>query len=134
MAERCENQEDFIVVNPLEPTGPARLLFIAGASVFEITALTPPLQRVTVLGINLPEPDTFGPFDSYVATLQVPGDLQPLATFTLFPTADNQNWAASTLLDFGGTLPPINVTVRPQLGTQRIGPVILAGPVFSISG
>ena len=76
------------------------------------------------------EPDTFGPYDSYVATLTIPGSLQPLATLFLIPTGDNQNWAASTLLDFGGTLPNINVSVRPQLGFERIGDVILQGQVF----
>ena len=63
------NQQDFIEVNPLLPTGPAEELFVAGASVFEITVFTPPVQRVTILAINLPDPDTFGPFDSYIATL-----------------------------------------------------------------
>jgi hypothetical protein len=124
-------QQDFITTNPLQPTGPAAQLFIAGASVFEITVFTPPIQRVTILGINLPEPDTFGPYDSYVAILEVPGSLQPLATLFLVPTEDNQNWVASTLLDFGGTIPNINVSVRPQLGVERIGDIILQGPVFS---
>ncbi len=123
--------QSFIVTNPLSPTGPAEQLFIAGASVFEITVFIPPIQRVTILGINLPEPDTFGPFDSYVATLTIPGDPEPLDTFPLVPTEDNQNWAATTLLNFGGTLPNINVSVRPQLGFDRIGDVILEGPVFA---
>ncbi len=127
-----DRNQEFIVTHPLLPTGPAEQLFIAGASVFEITIFTPPLQRVTILGINLPEPDTFGPFDSYVATLTVPDELEPLATLTLKPTVDNENWVATTLLDFGGTLPPnINASVRPQLGTDRVGEVILQGTVFS---
>ncbi len=123
------NQE-FIVTNPLFPIGPAEQLFIAGASAFEITIFTPPIQRVTILGINLPEPNTFGPYDSYVATLEIPGSLQPLATLFLMPTTDNQNWAATTLLEFGGTLPNINVSVRPQ-SFERIGNIILQGQVFS---
>ncbi|MCR3920980.1 MAG: hypothetical protein NUK65_00465 [Firmicutes bacterium] len=125
------NQEEFIVTNPLLPTGPAEQLFIAGASVFEITIFTPPVQRVTILGINLPDPDTFGPYDSYVATLKVPESLQPLATIYLVPTEDQQNWVGSVLLRFGGTLPNINVSVRPQLGTENSGEIILEGPVFS---
>lgn len=123
--------QPFIQTNPLYPTGPAEQLFIAGASAFEITTLTPPVQRVTILGINLPEPDSFGPYDSYVAYLTVPDDPKPLATFNLLPTTDNQNWAASTLLFFGGTLFPINVSVRPQFGQERIGEIILQGQVFS---
>lgn len=124
------NQASSITTHALLPTGPAAELFIAGASVFEITIFTPPVQRVTILGINLPDPDTFGPFNSYVATLSVPGSLEPLATLTLVPTRDNKNWVATTLLDFGGTLPEINVTVRPQFDSERIGEVILQGPVF----
>ncbi len=120
----------FIETKPLYPTGPAEQLFIAGASVFEITGFTPPIQRVTILGINLPEPDTFGPYDSYVATLTVPDSLEPLATLPLIPTVDNQNWVGTTLLDFGGTLPTINAEIRPQLGSDRIGEVILQGQVF----
>jgi hypothetical protein len=119
----------FITTNPLLPAGPAAQLFIAGVSVFEITVFLPPLQRVTILGINLPEPDTFGPFDSYVASLTIPDAPGPLAVFPLVPTEDNQNWAATTLLNFGGTLPNINVSVRPQ-GFERTGDVILQGPVF----
>lgn len=124
------NNQDFIEVNPLIPAGPAKRLFIAGASVFEITTFTPPIQRVTILAINLPNPDTFGPFDSYVATLIVPGSMEPLATLFLSPTSDDQNWAASTLLDFGGTIPNIDVEVRP-VGFEREGEVILRGAVFS---
>lgn len=122
-------EQEGIVANPLTPTGPAAQLFMAGGSVFEITIFTPPLQRVTILGINLPEPDTFGPYDSYVATLEIPGAIEPLATLVLSPTVDNQNWVASTLLDFGGTLPTINVTVRPASFNQT-GNVILEGAVF----
>ena len=95
---------DFIEVKALLPAGPADELFIAGASVFEITIFTPPVQRVTILGINLPDPDTFGPYDSYIATLISSGNEEPLETLYLVPTSDNQNWVASTLLDFGGTL------------------------------
>lgn len=120
---------DFVVANPLLPTGPAEQLFIAGASVFEITIFTPPLQRVTILGINLPDSDTFGPYDSYVATLTIPDSTEPLETLFLLPTGDNQNWAATIFLNFGGTLPNIQVSVRPQ-SFERIGEVILEGPVF----
>lgn len=123
------NNQDFIEVNPLLPTGPAKQLFIAGASVFEITIYTPPIQRVTILGINLPDPDTFGSYDSYVATLLVQGSLDPLAELYLQPTLDNQNWVASTTLDFGGTLPNIEVEIRP-ISYDRIGEVILKGQVF----
>lgn len=123
--------QTFIETNPLIPTGPAEQLFISGASVFEITVFTPPVQRVTILGINLPEPNTFGPFDSYVATLTIPDSLEPLATLPLIPTKDKQNWVATTLLDFGGTLPTINAEIRPQLGSDRIGEIILQGQVFS---
>ncbi|UMZ74065.1 hypothetical protein [Natranaerofaba carboxydovora] len=132
-SEQHNNNENqpFISTNPLFPTGPAEKLFIAGASAFEITTFTPPVQRVTILGINLPEPDTFGPYDSYVATLTVPDSTSTLATLYLVPTEDSQNWVASTLLDFGGTLPFIDVSVRPQLGAQRIGEIVLQGQVFS---
>jgi len=122
--------QDFIVTNPLNPVGPAKQLFIAGVSVFEITPFTPPIQRVTILGINLPEPDTFGPYDRYVATLTVPGSLDPLATLILVPTEDNQNWIGTTFLDFGGTLPNINVSVRPESVSGQVGKIILQGPVF----
>lgn len=114
----------------LTPVGPAEQLFIAGASVFEITPFTPPVQRVTILGINLPEPDTFGPFDRYVAVLTAAGSPSPLAEVTLVPTLDSQNWAATVLLDFGGTLPEIEAVVRPQSGSDRIGEAILQGRVF----
>lgn len=127
-SQKIYPQTDY-TTHAILPTGPAKKLFIAGASVFEITVFTPPLQRVTILGINLPDPDTFGPFDSYAATLEVQGETEPLATLFLSPTGDNQNWAASTLLEFGGTLPNIYVTVRPT-SFNRIGPAILEGPVF----
>ena len=124
-----ENIQDNVEVNPLLPTGPAEQLFISGASVFEITIYTPPIQRVTILAVNLPDPDTFGPYDSYVATLFVQGSMEPLAELYLQPTIDNQNWVASTILDFGGTLPTIDVEVRPT-SYDRIGDVILEGRVF----
>ncbi len=130
MQQNIQSDQDFITTNPLVPAGPAQQLFIAGASVFEITVFTPPIQRVTLLGINLPDPDTFGPFDSYVAVLTAVGSDQPLGTVVLRPTTDGQNWAATTFLDFGGTLPEINVEVRPQLGTERVGDAILQGRVF----
>lgn len=126
-----KNSKDFIVTNPLYPVGPAKELFIAGASVFEITEFLPPIQRVTILGINLPDPDTFGPYSSYWATLAIPKTPGTLATFPLVRTEDGQNWVGTTLLDFGGTLPPIQVVVRPQLGEEQIGAVILQGKVFS---
>ncbi len=130
MTENPNENQAFVVTNALNPTGPAEQLFIAGISAFEITVFDPPVQRVTILGINLPEPDTFGPYDSYVATLEIPGSFEPLETLYLFPTGDSQNWAASVWLFFGGTLPNINVTVRPQSG-DRVGDIILQGPVFS---
>lgn len=89
----------------------------------------PPIQRVTILAINLPDPGTFGPYDSYTATLLTNGTEEPLAVLELVPTIDQQNWLASTLLDFGGTLPNISVEVRP-VGFNHIGPVILEGQVF----
>ncbi|KUO49816.1 MAG: hypothetical protein APF76_00805 [Desulfitibacter sp. BRH_c19] len=125
-----QNNQSFIVTHPLDATGPAEQLFIAGVSVFEITIFTPPVQRVTILGINLPAPGTFGPYDTYVAYLTIPDSIEPLATLPLIPTEDNLNWVATTLLDFGGTLPSINVSVRPQLGFDRIGDIILQGQVF----
>ena len=121
--------KDFIEVNALLPAGAANELFIAGASVFEITDFVPPVQRVTILAINLPDPDTFGPYDSYVATLFIPGSLDELATMYLVPTNDNQNWVASTLLEFGGTLPNMKVEVKP-IGFEREGQVVLQGEVF----
>lgn len=123
------NNQNFIDVKPLLPTGPAKDLFIAGASAFEITSFMPPVQRITILAINLPEPDTFGPFVSYTATLTIPGSDEPLSTLYLIATEDNQNWVASTLLDFGGTLPNIEVSIRPD-GYNHMGEVILQGPVF----
>jgi len=122
--------QDFIVTNPLYPTGPAKKLFIAGASVFEITVFTPPLQRVTIVGINLPDPDTFGPYDSYVAVITAQGSADPLAVMTLLPTPDNQIWAATTFLDFGGTLPTISAIVRPESLSGLVGDAILQGQVF----
>ncbi|MDR7871351.1 MAG: hypothetical protein RIN55_10845 [Tissierellaceae bacterium] len=129
LTNNIEANQDFIEVNELLPTGPAQQLFIAGASVFEITEFTPPIQRVTILAINLPDPDTFGPFDRYVAILLTPGSMEPLAVIDLEPTVDEQNWVGSTLLDFGGTLPDIRVEVRP-VSFDREGPVILEGQVF----
>ena len=126
---KLETINNNIEVNSLFPTGPAEQLFIAGASVFEITIYTPPIQRVTILGINLPDPDTFGPYDSYIATLLVQESMEQLDELYLQPTIDNQNWVASTTLDFGGTLPTIEVEVRPT-GYERIGDVILKGRVF----
>ncbi|MDR7855052.1 hypothetical protein [Tissierella sp.] len=123
-------EEDFIVVNSLIPVGPAEQLFIAGVSVFEITEFTPPIQRVTILGINLPRPSIFGPYDIYVAVLTATGSSDPLATLTLIPTEDERNWVATTFLDFGGTLPNINVSVRPESFSNHIGNPILEGPVF----
>lgn len=124
-------QHSFTVTNPLEPVGPAANLFVSGASVFEITDFTPPLQRVTIVGINLPSPGIFGPFDRYVATLEVPDEQNSfLTSFVLQPTADRTIWAGTTFLDFGGTLPPMTVSVRPQLNDTRVGAVILQGPVF----
>ena len=128
--DEINGEQDFIVTNPLTPLGPAKQLFIAGASVYEITEFTPPIQRVTILGINLPDPDTFGPYDRYIAILTAVGSLDPLATLTLVPTEDKQNWVATTFLDFGGTLPNINVSVRPASGSDQLGKVILQGPVF----
>lgn len=124
-----ENSQDFIEVNKLLPTGPAEQLFIAGASVFEITIFTPPIQRVTILAINLPDPDTFGPYGNYVATLLSPRSSEPLAELYLEPTEDKQNWVATTFLSFGGTLPNIKVEVRPT-GLEHVGEVILRGKVF----
>ena len=80
-------------------------------------------------GINLPDPDTFGPYDSYVATLTTPDNSGTLATLELVPTLDNQNWVGTTFLEFGGTLPPIIATVRPQ-SFNRVGNAILQGQVF----
>lgn len=122
--------QPFITTNPLNPVGPAANLFIAGASVFEITVFEPPLQRVTILGINLPDPDTFGPYDRYVATLFAGNNTtDTIATIQLIPTLDQENWVGTTILEFGGTLFPIFVEIRPVSDT-RTGPVILQGQVF----
>lgn len=126
-----DNAISFVETNPLNATGPGKQLFIAGAAIFEITTFEPPVQRITVVGVNLPDPDTFGPFNQYVAIFEVPGDPAPLAELILQPTMDYQNWAASTLLFFGGTLPPINVSVRPRSYDGRIGPIILQGSAFN---
>ena len=91
--------------------------------------LLPPIQCVTILGINLPDPGILGPFDSYTAVLTAVGSSVPLATVPLIPTADNKNWVATTFLQFGGTLPEIEVEVRPQSET-RVGEAILEGRVF----
>lgn len=124
-------QHSFTTTNPLTPMGPAKQLFVAGASVFEITDFTPPLQRVTILAINLPDPGVFGPFDMYVALLSVAGEENaPLAEIVLEPTIDRLNWVGTVFLEFGGTIPPLVVAVRPQMGDNRIGPVIMEGSVF----
>lgn len=126
----CEPGQPFIQTNPLFPAGPAKKLFIAGASVFEITIFEPPLQRVTILGINLPEPDTFGPYDRYEARLFTKNAvIDVIGTIELVPTLDNQNWAGTAFLEFGGTLFPIFAEVRPVSDT-RVGPVILEGQIF----
>lgn len=96
---------------------------------FEITIFVPPIQRVTILAINLPDPDTFGPYDSYLASLFTQGSLEPLEVLYLEPTIDRQNWVANTLLDFGGTLPNIRAEIRPS-GFERTGPVIMEGQIF----
>ncbi len=124
-------QHSFTITQPLTAVGPGTDLFIAGASIFEIPDFEPPLQRVTVVGINLPDPDTFGPFNSYIATLTIPNEVaEELASFILEPTPDLSVWAGIFILDFGGTLPPINASVRPGLNGERIGPVILQGSVL----
>ncbi|SJZ59795.1 hypothetical protein [Selenihalanaerobacter shriftii] len=127
-----QSNHSYVETHPLEPVGPAEDLFIVGVSVFEITDFEPPLQRATVVGINLPDPGTFGPYNSYIATLEIPNDpAEELTDVPLEPTPNEDVWAGTTFLDFGGTLPPIDVSVRPQQedGT-RIGPVILQGTVF----
>lgn len=120
----------FVEVKALIPTGPAEQLFIAGASVFEITTFIPPIQRVTILGINLPDPGTFGPYESYVATISVAETEDFVAELYLMPTNDKENWVASTFLKFGGTLPNLEVAIRPVDYGDRIGEVILQGPIF----
>lgn len=121
----------FVDVKALLPTGPAEQLFIAGASVFEITTFIPPIQRVTILAINLPDPDTFGPYESYLATITIAGTDDFVADLFLQPTSDKENWVASTFISFGGTIPPLEVSVRPVDFNDRIGEVILQGPLFS---
>ena len=126
----CDPGQPLIQTNPLFPVGPAEQLFIAGASVFEITIFEPPLQRVTILGINLPDPDTFGPYDRYEARLFTTNAVQDVIdTVDLVPTLDNQNWVGTTFLEFGGTLFPIFAEVRPVSDT-RVGPAILEGQIF----
>lgn len=126
-------QHSFITTNPLYPVGPAADLFIAGASVFEITDFEPALQRVTIVGINLPEPDTFGPYQNYVAILITADEaMEEIGRVFLEPTISQQVWAGVTFLDFGGTLFPINVQVRPVGDEGEVGPVILEGPLIAI--
>lgn len=126
-------QLSFITTNPLYPAGPAEELFIAGASVFEITNFQPPLQRITVIGINLPEPRTFGPYNNYLAVL-VSGDeeVEELGGLFLNPTISREVWAGVTFLNFGGTFFPINIQIRPTGDEGQIGPVILEGPLIPI--
>lgn len=126
-------QHSFITTNPLVPVGPAADLFIAGVSVLEITDFEPPLQRVTVVGINLPDPDTFGPYANYVANLIVPNEtMEEVGMVFLEPTFSQEVWAGVTFLNFGGTLFPIDVQVRPVGDEGQIGPVILEGPLIPI--
>lgn len=130
MEQKLGRQAPFITTNALAPVGPAEQLFIAGASVFEITVFEPPVQRVTIVGINLPEPGIFGPYNQYLATVESPGEPNSIAEIDLVPTLDRTIWAGSAQLTFGGTLPPMTVSVRPQLFGVRVGPVILQGTVF----
>ena len=120
----------FLVTNPLRPTGPAAQLFIAGAGLFEITAYEPPVQRVTIVGVNLPDPGIFGPYSNYLAIILAPGNPSPIAEINLSPTLAGSVWAGSQLLTFGGTLPRLFAEVRPVLYGVRQGPVILIGTVF----
>lgn len=130
MERKKDWQPSFITTNPLIPTGPAAHLFVAGAAVFEITVFEPPIQRVTLVGINLPPPGIFGPFSEYKATVLVSGDTATVAEFFLLPTIDSAVWAGTTLLDFGGTLPNLKAVVRPVLNGVRQGAVILKGTIF----
>jgi len=102
-------------------------------SLFEITVFEPPVQRVTISATNLPDPDTFGPYNMYIATLFFEpiddGEPAEITDVELFPTTDGAVWAGTTLLNFSGTLAPISVEVRP-FRQESVGPVILEGPVF----
>lgn len=123
--------QSFVETHPLTPVGPAAGLFISGVSVFEITVFTPPIQRVSVIGINLPDPGVFGPFTMYVATVSPTDNPEDVITqIILLPTPDRLFWAGTTFLTFGGTLFPMTVTVRPVQDETFIGPVILEGPLF----
>lgn len=126
--EECR-QPAYVATQPLLPTGPAAQLFIAGAAVFEITIFEPPVQRVTIVSINLPPPGIFGPYAEYRASISAPGDPTPVVNIYLSPT-DGAVWAGSALLNFGGTLPRLEASVRPVMYGVRIGPVVLQGPVF----
>lgn len=117
-------------VNILEPVNAGAELFIAGMSLFELTVFEPPLQRVTVTGVNLPDPDTFGPFDQYSAEVMT-ADGDPVATLILQPTSDQSVWAGTAFLDFGGTIPPLMTRVLPLTpGSYASDSPILEGPLF----
>lgn len=128
--EQQEDGHSFIETGALIATGPAEQLFIAGISGFEITDFEPPLQRVTIVGINLPDPEVFGPYDAYEAVILDP-EQGVVTQFQLFPVPDQRIWAGTTFLTFGGTLFPMTGIVRPiALATDQTGPAILEGTVF----
>lgn len=125
-----DDGHSFIEAGALVATGPAEQLFIAGISGFEITDFEPPLQRVTIVGINLPDPAVFGPYDAYEAAVLDP-DQDVVTEFQLLPIPSQRIWAGTTFLTFGGTLFPMTAIVRPiALATNQNGPAILEGTIF----
>lgn len=128
--EQQEDGHSFIEAGALVATGPAEQLFIAGISGFEITDFEPPLQRVTIVGINLPDPGVFGPYDAYEAVVLDP-EQGVVTEFQLFPIPDQRIWAGTAFLTFGGTLFPMTGIVRPiALASNITGPAILEGTIF----
>lgn len=128
--EQQEDGHSFIETGALIATGPAEQLFIAGISGFEITDFEPPLQRVTIVGINLPDPEVFGPYDAYEAVILDP-EQGVVTEFQLSPVPDQRLWAGATFLTFGGTLFPMTGIVRPiALAGNLTGPTILEGTIF----
>lgn len=128
--QQQDDGHSFIEAGALTATGPAEQLFIAGISGFEITDFEPPLQRVTVVGINLPDPAVFGPYDAYEAVVLDP-EQDIVTEFQLFPISKQRIWAGTTFLTFGGTLFTMTAIVRPiSMETNLNGPAILEGTIF----
>jgi len=128
-------ENSFIEVNMLNAMGPGTALFISGFGSFELTAFDPPVQRAVVVGVNLPAPGTFGPYDNYNLILKfVLPDTPPqtIDELILKSSPDRSIWSGVTLLTFECTLDPIRTTVRPQ-GQRWVGEPILQGFIFGFN-